>query len=137
MVARKTRRTPGRRSFRQSFQLRQQAAGDYNAATSDYIAGASIDINMIGSIQPATGQIVNQLPENERQVDNILVVTDGIDQDSGDLIKAKSVRFGDADQTQGDIVLHDGFLWIVRKVLDYGLHGHQEILAVKIGGQDG
>ena len=133
MVANRTGRTPNRRAFKQSFIVTQQSAGTW--VSGDYVPGATTDINLSGSVQPADGDTVLQLTEAERQSEVISLWTNGID-DNGDMIKIKPVRFG-TDQTQGDTILFDGVDYQVRKVLDFGAHGHQEIVAVKMENQNG
>ncbi len=138
MVANKTRRTPGRRAFKTLFDVIQQAPGAYDEVTGKYVPGGGgpTVIGLKGSIQPSDGDMVDQLPENERYKDSISIWTDGIDP-TGALIRIRSARFGSGTQTQGDQIDFDGFKWDVWKVEDYRAHGHQEILALKSDGQEG
>lgn len=135
MVANRTRRTPSRRAFKQLFTVRQQAVGANDPATGLYVAGADTDTVLNGSVQPADGELVEQLAEAERQNDSISIWTNAIDS-TGTVIKIRSVRFG-TDQTQGDQILYENFIWNVRRVWDYTVHGHQQILAVKVDDQNG
>lgn len=134
MVANRTRRTPSRAFVSQSFTVRQQSVGAYND-NGIFVKGGETDTVLTGSVQPADGETVQQLDITERQLDALSIWSNGID-GSGNLIKIKSVRFGNV-QSQGDKIIFDGFEWNVRRVKDFNIHGHQEILAVKVDGQNG
>jgi len=136
MVANKTRRTPNRRAFRTFFVVKQQDPGAYVGATGKYGPGTDSQTTLKGSIQPADSDAVEQLPENERGKDSIVIWTDGINS-AGELIKIRSARFGLSEQTQGDEIDFDGVIWNVWKVDDYRQHGHQEIICAKKDGQNG
>ena len=137
MVANRTRRIPGRRAFKQFFDIRQQAVGARNPATGKYVPGTSTTTRLAGSVQPADGKLVSQLVENERQSDSISIWTDAVDLGNPAVtLVIRSVRFG-SEQTQNDVIVYNGFNWNVRRVWDYGPHGHQQILAVKVDGQNG
>ena len=133
MVANRTRRTPSRPAFKQEFVVKQQAVGAF--ANGLFVPGAVTPITLTGSVQPADGELVNQLAEAERQSDSISLWTDGLD-DTDTLINIKSVAFG-TEQAQGDIIVYGGFDWNVRRVWDYNVHGHQQVLAVKAEAQNG
>jgi len=133
MVANRTRRTPSRPAFKQEFVVAQQSVGEYIDGV--YVPGGTTPVTRCGSGQPTDGELVNQLAEAERQTDSMTWWTNGIDA-AGDLIKIKSVAFG-TEQAQGDIIIYDGLNWNVRRVWDYNVHGHQQILVVKAEAQDG
>jgi hypothetical protein len=135
MVANRTRKTPSRGFVEQSFTVRQQSVGAYDDETGQYVAGADTDTGLTGSVQPAAGEVLQQLPENERVSETLSIWTNGIAA-TGVVIKIRSNRFG-TEQTQGDKILYDGFEWSVRINFDFNAHGHQELLITKDDDQNG
>jgi len=117
----------------ESIVIRQEAAGGRNTF-GEYVPGATGDTPYDASVEPLTladGNEVRQiLPAGNRITDSIRVFVATTDDNV-----AKALRVG-TNQTNADIVIYDGLEYIIVDVTDFARHGHLNIVAVRLGGQD-
>lgn len=127
------RRTLNNPLFTEPVVLNRESTGSRNE-WGEYVPGAITSTDHNSSVEPLTtqdGQEIRQiLPEGNRISDMKRFFIATTDEDI-----AKSLRVG-TNQTNADTVTYNGLDWIIVKVTDFARHGHLNIVAVRLDGQD-
>lgn len=111
--------------FRETFQIERQAAGAYVGGV--YVPGGVLETVTVtdSSVQPATQQQVELLPEGQRVKASLAIFTDTLIKTVDEQTKIKA-----------DVVIARGKRWEVQKVLEHGTPWlFYEAIATLIDGQ--
>ena len=119
--------------FVETVVIRREATGSRNE-WGEYVAGAEQSTTYNASVEPLTAsdavEVRQIVPEANRITDTIRVFVATTDDNI-----AKSLRVG-TNQTNADTIEYAGLDYIIVRVTDFARHGHLNIVAVRLEGQN-
>ncbi len=102
----------------------------------EYEEGRVQSFDLRASIEPIDPESQSKLrdifPEGNRIVDARFFY---ICTDDEDLVKA--LRTGDNIQTRRDVIVYNDLEYLIKRIADYSVHGHIEVIATREEGQNG